>query len=287
MISFFTVKETSVSAFSPQSDNQLSEQSLQPEGGQVASFSNEATDTKINPADIDFSDMASSSVIKKPHETQTTGSTPKTPSNDHGLSGSEVNEPQKDVSAPKPLPKPQPVKLVTPPQPVAPSRTPKPPPPAVPAAPVVPALPAVPAALAVPAQPAAPAQPAVPAQPIKPFLPAAPVQPVAMPVQTIESAIGQQNGFLTQSAPQAASFNPGALSTKLASMSRYFDSPSSVPNSFATQPYHQPLASVQVPQQTSAPHVQPKKPQAEAPEPVKPEVTPYAALNVSQVCVTV
>ena len=108
-----------------------------------------------------------------------------------------------------------------------------------------------------------------------------------MPVQTIESAIGQQNGFLTQSAPQAASFNPGALSTKLASMSRYFDSPSSVPNSFATQPYHQPLASVQVPQQTSAPHVQPKKPQAEAPEPVKPEVTPYAALNVSQVCVTV
>ncbi|XP_022781681.1 proteoglycan 4-like isoform X1 [Stylophora pistillata] len=246
-----SIKETSVSAFSPQSNNQLSGQSVQPKGGQVVSFSTDASDTKINPADIDFIDMESPSSMKKP-ETQTSGSSPKTPSSGHG---NDVIEPQKDVSAPKPPPRQQPAKLVASHQPVAPPQPPK------------------------PTQLAIASVQAVPAQPVKPFLPAAPAQPITMPFQTMETGIGQQNGFLTQSAPLAVSYSPNALSPNLASMSRYFNSPSSVLSSFATQPYHQPLPSVQAPQQNFVPHAQPKKPQPKAPELVKPEVTPNTAFN--------
>lgn len=257
--------QTSVSAFPPQSSAQHNVESVKPEAGKVASYSSEEGNNDISPGDMEFSDMESPLPAKKPAMQQTTVSAPKAQSDAHGSSSNDAKAPQVHTPETKPAAKPD-----------------KPAQPAPAAQPVAPVQAVAPAQPAMPAQPVAPVQPVTPAQPAMPAPPVAPAQPVSLPAQTIESTVGQSNGFISQSAPLTASYNPAVAAPNLASMSRYFDSPSNSPNVFAPQPYYQPMPKLQAPQQKFAPNPEPKKPAApKNPAPAKPAATPYAAFNVS------
>ena len=216
---------------------------------------------------MEFSDMESPPPAKKPTVTQV-----KAQSNAHDSSGSVAKTPQVHI-------KPQPPSIdaaLTTNHPAQPARPAQPDASAQPVAPVQQVATVQPVA---PPQSLTPVHPIASAQSIMPEKPVAPAQPVS-PVQTIESTVGQSNGFMPQSAPLTASYNPVAVAPNLASMSRYFDSPSYSPNLMAPQPYYEP-PKPQAPQQTSAPHTELKKPGLKSPAPEKPEVSPYSDFNVS------
>lgn len=262
-ISFLSVNapQTGAPAFPPKSSPQHSVQSVQSEADKTASYSPEEDNTDISPGDMEFSDMESPPPAKKPTVTQV-----KAQFNAHDSSSSVAKTPQAHI---KPQPPSKDAGLTTN-HPVQPAR------PAVPdasAQPVAAVQPVAPPQLLTPVQPIASVQSVMPEQPV------APAQPVS-PVQTIESAVGQSNGFMPQSAPLSASYNPVAVAPNLASMSRYFDSPSNSPNLMAPQPYYEP-PKPQATQQTSAPHTEPKKPGLKSPAPEKPEVSPDSDFNVS------
>ena len=276
---------------------------MKPEAAKVSSYTSEAGNNDINPGDVEFSDEESPSPAKKPAVQQVTESAAK------AQSDAKAKAPQTPPSETKPAAKPvKPAQQATPAQTVAPSQSVAPAQPPAPVQPVTqpqafapvqpvtpaqafaPVQPVTPAQAFAPVQPVAPiqsvapAQTVAPVQPVAPARPAAPAQPVSHPVQTIESAVGQSNGFMPQSAPLTASYNPAVTAPDSGSMSRYFDSPSNSPNMFAPQPYYQPLPKLQTPQQKFVPKPpQPKKPAAllKKPAPAKPAVTPYAPFNVS------
>lgn len=254
-ISFPSVNapQTGVSAFPPQSSAQHSVESVQPEAAKVASYSPEEDNTDISPGDMEFSDMENTPPAKKPTVSQV--SAVKVQSDAHGSSNNEAKAQQTHI---KPQPPSKDTGLTTkhPAQPVAPAQ---------PVSPV---------------QPVAPVQLVMPDQPVALAQPVAPAQTVSLPVHTIESTVGQSNGFMPQSAPLTASYNPAVAAPNLASMSRYFDSSSSSPNLLPQQPYYEP-PKLQAPQQNFAPHPKPKKPATKSPTSEKPEVSPYSAFNVS------
>ena len=254
-ISFPSVNapQTGVSAFPPQSSAQHSVESVQPEAAKVASYSPEEDNTDISPGDMEFSDMENTPPAKKPTVSQVSAG--KVQSDAHGSSSNEAKAQQAHI---KPQPPSKDTGLTTkhPAQPVAPAQ---------PVSPV---------------QPVAPVQLVMPDQPVALAQPVAPAQTVSLPVHTIESTVGQSNGFMPQSAPLTASYNPAVAAPNLASMSRYFDSPSNSPNLLPQQPYYEP-PKLQAPQQNFAPHPEPKKPAPKSPASEKPEVSPYSAFNVS------
>ena len=260
-IAFLSVNapQTGVSAFPPQSSVQHSVESVQPEADKVASYSPEEDNNDISPGDMEFSDMENPSTAKKPTVSQV--STVKVQPDAHGSSSNEATALQAHIKPQSPS---KDTGLTT----------------KHPAQPVAPAKPVTLVQPATPVQPFALSRPAVPAQPGAPVQPVAPAQPVSLPVHTIESAVGQSNGFLPQSAPLTASYNPAVAAPKLASMSRYFDSPSNSPNLLPQQPYYEP-PKLQAPQQNFAPYPETKKPGPQTPASEKPEVSPYSAFNVS------
>ena len=219
--------------------------------------------------------MENPSTAKKP-TVSVQVSAVKVQSDAHGSSSNEAKAPQAHI-------KPQSSTTNHPAQPVAPAK---------PVTLAQPATPAQPFALARPVAPAKPVQPVAPAQPVTPVQPVAtvqpvmpdepvePAQPVSLPVHTIEAAVGQSHDFMSQSAPLTASYNPAVASPNLASVSRYFDSPSNSPNLLPQQPYYEP-PKLLAPQQNFAPHPEPKKPVPQTPASKKPEVSPYSAFNVS------
>ena len=268
-ISFLSVNspQTGAPAFPPKSSPQHSVQSVQPEADKTASYSPEEDNTDISPEDMEFSDMESPPPAKKPTVTQV-----KAQSNAHDSSGSVAKTPQVHI---KPQPPSKDADLTTN-YPAQPARPAQPDASAQPVAPVQQVAAVQPVA---PPQSLTPVHPIASAQSVMPEKPVAPAQPVS-PVQTIESAVGQSNGFMPQSAPLTASYNPVAVAPNLASMSRYFDSPSYSPNLMAPQPYYEP-PKPQAPQQTSAPHTELMKFGLKSPAPEKPEVSPYSDFNVS------
>ena len=292
-ISFLSVNapQSGVSAFPPQSSAQHSAESVQPKADKVAGYSPDEDRNDINPGDMEFSDM------EKPTVSQVNAV--KVQSDTHGSSSNEAKAPQahaKPQSSSKdtgfttnhlaqPVAPAEPVTLAQPATSAQPFALGRPVTPAQPGAPVQPvalAQPVAPAQPVTPAQPVAPVQPVMPDEPVEPAQPVAPAQPVSLPINTIESAVGQSNGFMPQSAPLTASYNPAVATSNSASMSRYFDSPSNSPNLLPQQPYYEP-PKLQAPQQNFAPHPEPKKPgpQTPASDHEKPEVSPYSAFNVS------
>lgn len=266
-----------MSAFPPQSSAQHGVESVQPEAAKVASYSPEADNTDISPGDMEFSDMENTPPTKKPTVSQVSAG--KVQSDAHGSSSNEAKAQQAHI---KPQPPSKDTGLTTkhPAQPVAPAQPVSPAQLVAPVQPVAPAQPFAPAQPVTPVQPVAPVQLVMPDQPVTPAQPVAPAQTVSLPVHTIESAVGQSNGFMPQSAPLTASYNPAVAAPNLASMSRYFDSPSNSPNLLPQQPYYEP-PKLQAPQQNFAPHPEPKKPAPKSPASEKPEVSPYSAFNVS------
>ena len=249
----------------------------------MAGYSPDEDNNDIGPGDMEFSDM------EKPTVPQV--NVVKVQSDTHGSSGNEAKAPQahikpqlssKDTSLTtnhpaQPVAPAKPVTLAqpaTPAQPFALGR------PVAPAQPGVPVRPVAPAQPVTPAQPVAPVQPVMPDEPVEPPQAVAPAQSISLPVHTIESAVGQSNGFMPQSAPLTASYNPAVATSNSASMSRYFDSPSNSPNLLPQQPYYEP-SKLQAPQQNFAPHEEPKKPGPQTPASEKPEASPYSAFHVS------
>lgn len=291
VISFLSVNgpQAGVLAFPPQSSVQHNVESVQPEADKVASYSPEEDNNDISPGDMEFSDMENPSTAKKPTVSQV--STIKVQPDAHGSSSNEATAPQAQIKPQspskdtglttkhpaQPVAPAKPVTLVQPATPVQPFALSRPAVPAQPGAPVQPVAPAQPVTLV---KPVAPVQPVMPYEPVEPAQPVAPAQPVSLPVHTIESAVGQSNGFLPQSAPLTASYNPAVAAPKLASMSRYFDSPSNSPNLLPQQPYYEP-PKLQAPQQNFAPYPETNKPGPQTPASEKPEASPYSAFNVS------
>lgn len=214
---------------------------------------------------MEFSDTENPSQTTKPAVEQAPVTAPKEQSDAHAPSSNDHKSPKAHASATKPQPINKDAAQAA----------------SHPAQPVIPAQPVTPVQPIAPVQPFTPVQPIAPAQPFTPVQPVAPAQPVTLPVQTIESAVGQSNGFMPQAAPLTASYNPGVAAPHLASMSRYFDSQSNSPNLFAPQSYYQPMPKLQTPPQKFVAHAQPKKPSPKGPVSVKPAVTPYTAFNVS------
>lgn len=278
-ISFLSVNapQTGVSAFPPQSSAQHSAESVQPKADKVAGYSSDEDSNDISPGDMEFSDM------EKPTVSQVNAV--KVQSDTHGSSGNEAKAPQAHI---KPQSSSKDTGFTTnhPAQPVAPAKPVTLAQPATPVQPfalgrpVTPAQPGAPVQPVAPAQPVTPAQPVAPVQPVMPDEPVEPAQPVSLPVHTIESAVGQSNDFMPQSAPLTASYNPPVATSNSASMSRYFDSPSNSPNLLPQQPYYEP-PKLQAPQQNFAPRPEPKKPDPQTTPSEKPEVSPYSAFNVS------
>ena len=243
---FISVKATQASAsvLPVQDNSKQTVESIEPYSDKVASFSSEEGNNNINQGDVEFDNMPNPSQPKKPAAIQPPIIAPKTQSDAHVQASQDHKEPQ---------------------GPATPQQTNK-----------ETASPVSTTPASQPAQPIAPAQPVMPAQPV------APAQPIPSPTQTIESAIGQSNGLMSQAAPLTASYNPNIVAPNPPPVSRFFDSFSHSQSLFAPQPFSRPLQNPQTLLQAFVSPMKPKKPIIKGPEPAKPAAAPMrAAFNVS------
>ena len=225
-----------------QGSSQQTAESIEPESDKVASFSSEEGNNDISQGDVESDNMPSPSQPKKPAAIQPSITAPKTQSDAH------VQEDHKEPQAP-----------------ATSQQTNKE---------IASAVSTAPASQ--PVQPVAPAQPVMPAQPV------APAQPIPSPTQTIESAISQSNGLMSQGAPLTASYNPNIVAPNPSPVSRFFDTFSNSPSLFAPQRFNPPFQNPQAPLQAFVSPMKPKKPIIKGPEPAKPAAAPItAAFNVS------